>query len=357
METFTQRQGRTSAPATVPTAPNTTYSFGYVASFDAISTNVAPDPAPGNTLTFGGQLVGSTSTGQSVALTNSGTLPSAIGSIAASGDYAQTNTCGSSVNVQKSCQITVTFTPTAAGNQSGILTIADGAASSPQTLNLSGTGQDFTLGMASSASSTATVTAGQTATYSLTLSPLGGTNQTMTSPAPAPPPAPPAPSIPLRQRRAEPVRFPLPSRLPPQHALLPCPLTPVCGRGEPMCRPSKGITLLLLGLLISVSIVIGLPDMKPEKNRLRFRLGIGALVAFALVMAACWRREERRRWRDSPRHRNLHRNLHSDRYGGFRVAAQHDAYADGELASRCDLSRQVFTAAEKSRAREIGVRN
>lgn len=271
---------------TVPTAPNTTYSFGYVASFDAISTNVTLDPAPGNTLTFGGQLVGSTSTGQSVALTNSGTLPLAIGSIAASGDYAQTNTCGSSVNVQKSCQITVTFTPTAAGNQSGILTIADGAASSPQTLNLSGTGQDFTLGMASGASSTATVTAGQTATYSLTLSPLGGMNQTVDFTCASPPtgatcavnPSSTTPSgagaVPITVTVTTAARS---LAVPPHTRLRPW--------GTDVA--SKGITLLLLGLLISVSIVIGLPDMKPEKNRLRFRLGIGALVAFALVMAAC----------------------------------------------------------------------
>ena len=118
-------------------------------------------------LTYTGQLVGSTSSAQAVTLTNSGNAALTISSIAASGDFAQTNTCGSSVAAGANCAIHVTFTPTTAGSRSGTLTITDNAGGSPQTAALSGTGTDFTAAPATGSSTSATVTAGGTATYTL----------------------------------------------------------------------------------------------------------------------------------------------------------------------------------------------
>jgi hypothetical protein len=43
------------------------------------------------------------------------------------------------------CQITVTFTPTATGNRTGTITIADSSSGSPQTVTLSGMGTDFSI--------------------------------------------------------------------------------------------------------------------------------------------------------------------------------------------------------------------
>jgi len=98
--------------------------------------------SPGS-LTFAGQLVGSTSGTQAVTLTNNGGTLS-ISSItitgANSGDFAQTNTCGSSVNAGANCNINVTFKPTATGARGATLNINDNAAGSPQTVGLSGTG-------------------------------------------------------------------------------------------------------------------------------------------------------------------------------------------------------------------------
>ena len=91
-------------------------------------------------LVFGDQEVSTTSAPQAVTLSNTGTGPLAITSIVASGDYAKTNTCGSSVAAGANCQIDVTFTPTAEGSRAGAVTITDDAADSPQTVNLSGTG-------------------------------------------------------------------------------------------------------------------------------------------------------------------------------------------------------------------------
>lgn len=61
-------------------------------------------------LTFATQLVGLKSAAQNVTLANTGGAALAITSIAASGDFAQTNTCGSTVNPGASCTIGVTFT-------------------------------------------------------------------------------------------------------------------------------------------------------------------------------------------------------------------------------------------------------
>jgi Subtilase family/Abnormal spindle-like microcephaly-assoc'd, ASPM-SPD-2-Hydin len=91
-------------------------------------------------LTFASQTTGTSSAGQAVTLTNTGSAALTISSIAASGDFAQTNTCGSSVAAGANCTITVTFTPTATGSRTGALTIADNASGSPHTVGLSGTG-------------------------------------------------------------------------------------------------------------------------------------------------------------------------------------------------------------------------
>jgi FG-GAP-like repeat/Abnormal spindle-like microcephaly-assoc'd, ASPM-SPD-2-Hydin/FG-GAP repeat len=92
-------------------------------------------------LTFGAQTVGTTSPSQNVTISNqSGTLLS-IMQVVISGDFAQTNNCGTSLAAGGTCQILVTFTPTAAGSRTGSLTINDNAFGSPQTVTLTGTGQ------------------------------------------------------------------------------------------------------------------------------------------------------------------------------------------------------------------------
>jgi uncharacterized protein (TIGR03437 family) len=94
-------------------------------------------------LSFGSQNLG-TSTLLSEALTNTGTAAVGIASITITGadsaDYAETNTCGSSLAIGASCEIFVTFTPTAPGTRTASVSIADNAGSSPQTIGLTGTG-------------------------------------------------------------------------------------------------------------------------------------------------------------------------------------------------------------------------
>ncbi len=99
--------------------------------------------SPGS-LSFGNQYVETSSSPQVVTLTNTGTASLLISSIAIggtnSGDFSQTNTCGSSVNPGANCAITVVFTPTATGSRAANVTITDNAPESPQTVSLSGTG-------------------------------------------------------------------------------------------------------------------------------------------------------------------------------------------------------------------------
>ena len=93
-----------------------------------------------SSLTFATELVGTASPSQPVTLTNTGSAALSISSISATGDFAETNTCGSSVAAGASCKINVTFKPTLRGNRTGALTLSDNAPGSPQTVSLAGTG-------------------------------------------------------------------------------------------------------------------------------------------------------------------------------------------------------------------------
>jgi hypothetical protein len=98
-------------------------------------------------LSYGSQLVGTTSGSQSSTLRNSGTGPLTITSIELAGtnagDFGQTNNCPVApltLAVNATCTLTVTFSPTASGPRSASVSIADDAAGSPHSLGLSGTG-------------------------------------------------------------------------------------------------------------------------------------------------------------------------------------------------------------------------
>ncbi len=104
------------------------------------SASVAP-----TSLSFSSQYVGSASSPQLVVLSNSGSAALSISAIGItgtnSGDFSQSNNCGSSVPPGSQCSINVTFTPAAAGTASAQLAVNDNASGSPQTVALSGTGQ------------------------------------------------------------------------------------------------------------------------------------------------------------------------------------------------------------------------
>ncbi|MER7678831.1 choice-of-anchor D domain-containing protein [Streptomyces sp. NPDC096934] len=105
--------------------------------------NYPPYPSEGVTATpgalnFGSVATGSTSTAQTVTVSNPTNSAAAVSSITASGDYSQTNTCGSSIAANGSCTVSVKFAPTATGSRTGTLTVNAGGTTS--TTSLSGTG-------------------------------------------------------------------------------------------------------------------------------------------------------------------------------------------------------------------------
>lgn len=95
-------------------------------------------------INFGSQTVGTSSKPVPVTLSNQGIATLHISQIkidgANSGDFSQTNNCGSSLPVGANCTIQVTFTPTQKGQRSASLQVFDDVNPSPQQVALAGTG-------------------------------------------------------------------------------------------------------------------------------------------------------------------------------------------------------------------------
>ena len=95
-------------------------------------------------LSFGEHAVRSTSTAQTITLTNAGTTTLLPSGLAAKGDFALASgtSCaiGSSLAAGAHCFISVTFTPTAKGPRSGSITVKDNALAPQQVILLQGTG-------------------------------------------------------------------------------------------------------------------------------------------------------------------------------------------------------------------------
>ena len=136
------------------------------------------------TLSFGSQVLNTTSASKQVTLKNGLTTPLTITSITSNlSDFAETSACPISpatLRAGASCLITVTFTPSLPGTRSGSLTIVDNATNGPQIAALTGTGvvavnlTPSTISFGSQAlgttSATANVTVKNNQTSALTIS-------------------------------------------------------------------------------------------------------------------------------------------------------------------------------------------
>ncbi len=118
--------------------------------------------------------VGQTSSPVTVTITNVDTASSLTGvALTASAGFTLAgNNCTAALAAGASCTVGVEFAPTAAGAQTGTLSLASSSFSIPATATLSGTGFDFSAAI--SGSSSVTVASGQTGSFSLTISPLSG---------------------------------------------------------------------------------------------------------------------------------------------------------------------------------------
>jgi hypothetical protein len=150
-------------------------------------TGTAPvDGLSPTSLAFGNQSVGTTSTAHTVTLSNTGNATLSITSLALTGtnasDFAQTNTCGSSVAASANCTITVTFTPAASGSRTASVSITDNASGSPQTVSLSGTGTAALASLSPTSLAFGSQPAGTTSTaQTVTLSNTGNAALSITS--------------------------------------------------------------------------------------------------------------------------------------------------------------------------------
>jgi hypothetical protein len=102
---------------------------------------LAPKIQIGCCFFFNNQVIGTTNT-QTETVTNIGQAPLLISSIAYSGptDFVETNNCPLSPNtlaVGASCTLTVSFTPTLVGSESGAITVTSNGGT-PQSINVSG---------------------------------------------------------------------------------------------------------------------------------------------------------------------------------------------------------------------------
>jgi hypothetical protein len=161
-----------------------------------------PAPAPiasltPATLTFSA-VSGTTSAAQTAMLSNTGNATLTISNIAIAGgnptDFAETNTCGESLEAGSSCNISVTFTPASATSFSATLQVTDNASGSPQSTTLNGSGTPLPSFTISSSGGAQTVQPGGTATYTITVTPQNGafTNAVALSATGLPPGATPA---------------------------------------------------------------------------------------------------------------------------------------------------------------------
>jgi Bacterial Ig-like domain (group 3)/FG-GAP-like repeat/Abnormal spindle-like microcephaly-assoc'd, ASPM-SPD-2-Hydin len=134
-------------------------------------------------LNFGDQTVGVASAAKTVMLQNTGNANLSITSIQITGannvDF-KSGTCASSLSPNTSCQISVIFTPAAAGTRNATLSIADNASGNPQSVALTGIGTTAPNYTVSANPTSVTVNPGSAANYVITLTPLNGYDGTVT---------------------------------------------------------------------------------------------------------------------------------------------------------------------------------
>jgi hypothetical protein len=140
-------------------------------SFTILGPAVSLSPS---SLTYAAQSVGNTSTAQTITLTNTGNAPLMVSAISTNADFPQTSPCVTTLSAGARCTISVTFSPQAAGSRTSNLSVYDNAPASPQSVALSGTGQDFSLASAPGSSTSVTVAPGQPANYTLNVGGEGG---------------------------------------------------------------------------------------------------------------------------------------------------------------------------------------
>jgi hypothetical protein len=96
-----------------------------------------------SSLNFPYETIGESSPAQVVQIMNTGQVSITLSNITITGDFEETNTCGSlpsALNVGDGCTVSITFTPTTSGKRTGTLTVTSNAAGGARTVALAGMG-------------------------------------------------------------------------------------------------------------------------------------------------------------------------------------------------------------------------
>jgi hypothetical protein len=137
--------GTLTIPSDEPGSPATVTLVGTNGNATSSSGSLSASPS---SLSFGDVDADATSTSQAVTVSNPGSSAQTISSVSVSGQYAQTNNCGSSLAAGASCTVDVTFAPTSGGSQSGTLTVENTSPNPDLTVSLSGVGLTSTTNLA-----------------------------------------------------------------------------------------------------------------------------------------------------------------------------------------------------------------
>jgi hypothetical protein len=236
-------------------------------------------------LTFASQGLNTPSAPQRISVTNTGSAEIHFTSVAATGDFSQTNTCvGSPLMIGQICAISAVFTPTAIGSRTGTLSIVDNTSNSAQTVALVGTGGDFSL---SAASTSATVTAGQPATYNLQLSPTGfsGTIALTCTGAPSTVTCTPTPAT-LTTNGTSPVSFAANVTTQAHSALFR--QAPESFRRPPISPMVPAISLVAIAWFIFLALLLGGTQLSRHSAHVRVKSACFlAIASAAIFLAAC----------------------------------------------------------------------
>ena len=120
--------------------------LGSAASGNAFVARIADVNEPGIALSpqqvnFGNRTLNQDSDPQIVTLINAGSAPLSITSITASGEFSQTNDCGTAVPAGSgTCRIQIIFSPTTPGSRTDQIIVNDNASGSPHEITVTGTG-------------------------------------------------------------------------------------------------------------------------------------------------------------------------------------------------------------------------
>ena len=91
-------------------------------------------------LHFGSQGIGTVSAPQTITISNPASVTFNITNIVASGNFSETNDCGTSLDAGAHCTLTVSFSPVSTGSNSGSITVSDNTRTGPVAIPLNGTG-------------------------------------------------------------------------------------------------------------------------------------------------------------------------------------------------------------------------